>query len=174
MPLQFLPTQADAIKPEPVREGVDLVINGETYRHTGDPDMPLLWYLRDVLRLTGTKYGCDGEDCGACTVLLDGKAVRACRQPMAKLAAHAVTTVEGLAAADGTLHALQQAFIDNDAIGCGYCAPGQLMAAAALLKRKPRADDGDIDSLSNLCRCGLYPRFRVAIRQVAAARRKAT
>ena len=122
---QVLPTgQESGIVPEKMRDGIGLQVNGEHYRHTGDPQMPLLWYLRDVLRLTGTKYGSEHGENGADLVLLDGKAVSAITQPIAALAGKAVVTVEGLAAADGTLHPLQQAFIDEDAIGCGYCTPG--------------------------------------------------
>ena len=128
---QAVPATPDSgIVPEKVRDGIDVRINGEHFRHTGDPQMPLLWYLRDVLRLTGTKYG--GGN-GVDLVLLDGKAVSAVAQPMAALAGREVVTVEGLAANDGSLHPVQQAFIDEDAIGCGYCTPGWLIAAIDLL-----------------------------------------
>lgn len=160
---------ANAIKPDPIREGVELVVNGKRYRHTGDKAMPLLWYLRDVLRLTGAKYGCDEGECGFCTVLVDGKAVASCRTPVEKLADKHVTTVEGLAGEDGSLHPLQQAWIDEDAILCGYCQPGQLMAAADLIARKPEPTDADIDRIGNLCRCGSYPRVRKAIKRAAKA-----
>ena len=168
---QAVPVTADnAIVPEKVRDGIDLEINGEHYRHTGDPQMPLLWYLRDVLRLTGTKYaGMHGET-GADLVLLDGKAVSATTQPMARLAGRSVTTVEGLAANDGSLHPVQQAFIDEDAIGCGYCTPGWLIAAVDLLRRKPHPGDDDIDQLPNLCRCGCQTRVRLAIKRAAAGK----
>ncbi|HET6804865.1 MAG TPA: (2Fe-2S)-binding protein [Frateuria sp.] len=158
------------IVPEPVREGIDLIVNGERFRHTGDPLMPLLWYLRDVLRLTGTKLGdAHGED-GYDLVLVNGKAVSAIRQPMAKLAGTRVTTVEGLAHADGSLHPLQQAFIDEDAIGCGYCAPGWLIAGIDLLSRKPKPSDEDIDKLPNRCRCGIQTRVRRAIKRAAGVK----
>ena len=168
---QALPTgQENTIVPEAVRDGIDLQINGEHYRHTGDPQMPLLWYLRDVLRLTGTKYGGEHGESGADLVLLDGKAVSAITQTMAKLAGKQVVTVEGLAANDGTLHPLQQAFIDEDAIGCGYCTPGWLIAGVDLLKRKPHPGDDDIDRLPNLCRCGCQTRVRRAIKRAAAGK----
>lgn len=161
---------ASTIVPEKIRDGVDLEINGEHYRHTGDPQMPLLWYLRDVLRLTGTKYAGDHGENGADLVLLDGKAVSAITQPIEKIAKKQIITVEGLAANDGTLHPVQQAFIDEDAIGCGYCTPGWLIAAVDLLTRKPQPSDDDIDQLPNLCRCGCQTRVRRAIKRVAAGK----
>jgi isoquinoline 1-oxidoreductase alpha subunit len=168
-PVQVLPVPPDSnIVPDKVRQGIDLHINGEHYRHTGDPQMPLLWYLRDVLQLTGTKYaGVHGET-GADLVLVDGKVASATNLPMAKAAGKSITTVEGLAGADGSLHPLQQAFIDEDAIGCGYCTPGWLMAGIDLLRRKPHASDDDIDQLPNICRCGCQTRVRRAIRRVAS------
>lgn len=162
--------QESGVVPEKVRDGIDLMINGERFRHTGDPQMPLLWYLRDVLRLTGTKYGGEAGENGADLVLVDGKAVSAIMQPLARLAGKAVTTVEGLAGNDGSLHPLQQAFIDEDAIGCGYCTPGWLIAGIDLLRRKPQPDDGDIDQLPNLCRCGCQTRVRRAIKRAAAGK----
>jgi len=168
---QVLPTSPDSnIVPVKVRDGIDLLINGEHYRHTGDPQMPLLWYLRDVLQLTGTKYGDERGESGADLVLLDDKAVSAITLPVARLDGRPVTTVEGLAANDGTLHPLQQAFIDEDAIGCGYCTAGWLIAAAALLRRKKQPGDDDIDQLPNLCRCGCQTRVRRAIKRVAAGK----
>ncbi|EIM02429.1 (2Fe-2S)-binding protein [Rhodanobacter thiooxydans] len=162
--------QESGVVAEKIRDGIDLEVNGERFRHTGDPQMPLLWYLRDVLRLTGTKYGGEAGENGADLVLVDGKAVSAITQPLAKLAGKAVTTVEGLAANDGSLHPLQQAFIDEDAIGCGYCTPGWLIAGVDLLRRKPQPDDGDIDQLPNLCRCGCQTRVRRAIKRAAAGK----
>ena len=168
---QVLPiSQESGIVAEKVRDGIDLEVNGEHFRHTGDPQMPLLWYLRDVLRLTGTKYGGEAGESGADLVLIDGKAVPAITVPIARLAGKAVTTVEGLAADDGSLHPLQQAFIDEDAIGCGYCTPGWLIAGVDLLRRKPRPNDGDIDQLPNLCRCGCQSRVRRAIKRAAAGK----
>jgi isoquinoline 1-oxidoreductase alpha subunit len=154
------------------REGpIAIAINGKPYRHTGDAEMPLLWYLRDVLRLTGTKHACDGGKCGACNVLVDGKLARACELTMGRLANREVTTIEGLGA--GGLHALQQAWIDEDAVGCGYCQPGQIMAATDLLRRKPNPSHADIAQLTTLCRCGTYPSIRRAILRAAAALRDA-
>jgi isoquinoline 1-oxidoreductase alpha subunit len=161
---------ASVIVPEKVRDGISLEINGEHYRHTGDPHMPLLWYLRDVLRLTGTKYAGEHGENGADLVLLNGKAVSAIALPLVKLAGKQIVTVEGLAANDGTLHPVQQAFIDEDAIGCGYCTPGWLIAAVDLLARKPQPGDDDIDQLPNLCRCGCQTRVRRAIKRVAAGK----
>ena len=142
-----------------------LRINGKPYAFDGDADMPLLWYLRDVLRLTGTKFGCGIGACGACTVLIDGKAQRACLTPMKAAAKHEITTIEGLAGND--LHPLQQAWIEVDVAQCGYCQAGQIMAAADLLKRNPNPNDDDIGRIANLCRCGTYPRIRKAIKRAA-------
>ncbi len=146
-------------------------INGRTHEYTGSPDMPLLWYLRDVLGLTGTKFGCGMAQCGVCTVHLDGQPVRACVLPMASVAVGAkVTTIEGLSN-DGA-HPVQQAWKELNVAQCGYCQPGQIMTAAALLAAKPRPSDADIDAAmaGNLCRCGTYTRIRAAI-HLAAARR---
>ena len=156
--------------PGKTADGIDLLINGEHYLHTGDPQMPLLWYLRDILRLTGTKYGGEHGENGADLVLIDGKAASAINQAVSALAGKPVITVEGLAANDGTLHPLQQAFIDEDAIGCGYCTPGWLIAGVDLLRRKPRPDDDDIDQFPNLCRCGCQTRVRRAIKRAAAGK----
>lgn len=164
-------TAPESIKPVAPRKGIKLFVNGENFMHAGDTDMPLLWYLRDVLRLTGCKYGCDKGECGACTVLVDGERTLACQVSMHKLEGHEVTTVEGLAGANGQLHPLQQAWIAEDAILCGYCQPGWLMAAADLLKRKPSPSDADIDTLPNVCRCGSQPRIRAAIKRAAATRK---
>jgi isoquinoline 1-oxidoreductase alpha subunit len=168
---QAMPTPDSNIVPEKARDGIDVVINGESFRHTGDPAMPLLWYLRDVLRLTGTKYGGDAQaGNGADLVLVDGKPLPAIGQPMQALAGRRITTVEGLAANDGTLHPLQQAFIDEDAIGCGYCTPGWLISGVALLARTAQPSDDDIDQLPNLCRCGSHTRVRRAIKRAAAGK----
>ncbi len=160
-----------SITPQPIRKGIDVEVNGKPYRHTGDPAMPLLWYLRDVLRLTGSKVGCDDGSCGACSVLIDGKLKRACTLTMEQVGGGHVTTIEGLAGAGGGLHPVQQAWIDEDAILCGYCQPGWIMAAVDLIARKPRPSDADIDGIGNLCRCGSYPRIRRAIVRAAAAMR---
>jgi isoquinoline 1-oxidoreductase alpha subunit len=144
-----------------------LTINGKPYDHDGDPAMPLLWFLRDTLRLTGTKFGCGVGACGACTVLLDGKATRSCLLPMQNAAGHKVTTIEGLAG--DALHPVQQAWIDEDVPQCGYCQAGQIVAAVDLLTRKPKPGDDDIATIGNLCRCGTYPRIRRAILRAAEA-----
>jgi isoquinoline 1-oxidoreductase subunit alpha len=146
-------------------KAIALRINGKPYAFDGDADMPLLWYLRDVLQMTGTKFGCGIGACGACTVLIDGKAQRACLTPMKAAAKHDITTIEGLAGAE--LHPLQQAWIEVDVAQCGYCQAGQLMAAADLLRRNPNPGDDDIGKIANLCRCGTYPRIRKAIKRAA-------
>ena len=140
-------------------------LNGREVEFSGDPEMPLLWYLRDHARLTGTKFGCGVGACGACTVHLDGRATRSCVLPVSGVDGREVTTIEGLGG-DG-LHAVQQAWIEEDVPQCGYCQAGQIMAAVDLLSRVPQPTDADIASLSNLCRCGTYPRIRRAIRRAA-------
>jgi isoquinoline 1-oxidoreductase alpha subunit len=141
-----------------------------------DPNMPLLWVLRDVLNMTGTKYGCGVAACGACTVLVDGAPVRSCVKPLSSLQGKAVRTIEGLGGATGP-HPLQQAWVDHQVPQCGYCQSGMLMAAAALLEANREPSDADIDAaMTNLCRCGSYPRVRVAIKSAArqlAQRRRA-
>ena len=149
-----------------------LDINGREHALEGvDADTPLLWLLRDELRLVGAKYGCGIAQCGSCTVLLDGEPVRACVLPASAAAGHAVRTVEGLAGADGTLHPLQEAWIREDVAQCGYCQSGQIMSAVALLEANPAPTDADIDRAldGNLCRCGTYLRIRRAIHAAAAA-----
>jgi isoquinoline 1-oxidoreductase alpha subunit len=148
-----------------------LRINGKAFFHNGDVEMPLLWYLRDVLHLTGTKFGCGIGYCGACTVLVDGKAQRACVMPVKALSGHEVTTIEGLASG-AELHPLQQAWIEEDVAQCGYCQAGQIMAAADLLRTNPHPSDDDIGKIANLCRCGTYPRIRKAIKRAADAMKK--
>jgi isoquinoline 1-oxidoreductase alpha subunit len=141
-----------------------------------DPSMPLLWVLRDVLQMTGTKYGCGVAACGACTVQVDGVAVRSCVTPLSSLQGKAVRTVEGLATPTGP-HPLQQAWVEHQVPQCGYCQSGMLMAAAALLETTREPSDADIDAaMTNLCRCGSYPRVRAAIKSAArqsAPRRRA-
>jgi isoquinoline 1-oxidoreductase alpha subunit len=149
----------------------ELRVNGRAFYPATDPDMPLLWYLRDVLRLTGTKFGCGIGVCGACTVLIDGKAARACQTPVRAALEHEVTTIEGLAPAGG-LHPLQRAWIEEDVAQCGYCQAGQIMAAADLLARNPNPGDDDIAKIPNLCRCGTYPRIRRAIKRAAQLARE--
>jgi isoquinoline 1-oxidoreductase alpha subunit len=142
-----------------------------------DPRMPLLWVLRDVLQMTGTKYGCGVAACGACTVHVDGAAVRSCVTPLASVQGKPVRTIEGLGGPSGP-HALQQAWLEHQVPQCGYCQSGMLMAAAALLETNRDPSDADIDAaMTNLCRCGSYPRVRSAIRSVArelAPRRRPT
>ncbi|MEZ0314399.1 MAG: (2Fe-2S)-binding protein [Myxococcota bacterium] len=146
---------------------IQLTINGVAHELDVDPEMPLLWVLRDVLGLTGTKYGCGEALCGACTVHLDGHAVRACVTPVRRASAKAVTSIEGLSA-DGS-HPLQKAWTEMGVPQCGFCQAGQLMTAAALLAKNPQPTPTDIDrSLAgNLCRCGAYNRIRAAIQKVA-------
>ncbi|EQD31806.1 isoquinoline 1-oxidoreductase alpha subunit, partial [mine drainage metagenome] len=158
------------ITPQPKRSGIHLHVNGKPYLHAGDPDMPLLWWLHDYLQLTGTKYACGIGACGACSVLIDGEPAHACLTPMQTLQGRKVITVEGLAQADGGPSALQQAWIDEDAILCGYCQAGQLIAAHALLQRHPQPSEADLDSLPNLCRCGSYPRIRKAVQRAARSK----
>jgi len=142
-------------------------INRKVQEVEAPEDMPLLWALRDVVGLKGTKYGCGIGVCGACTVLLDGKAVRSCMTRVGAVGNQAVTTIEGLA--DTEIHSVQEAWEEIDVPQCGYCQPGQIMAATALLTQTPKPTDADIDShmSSNLCRCGTYPRIRAAIHQAA-------
>ncbi|HEX5751744.1 MAG TPA: (2Fe-2S)-binding protein [Archangium sp.] len=142
-------------------------INGVEKELDVDPEMPLLWALRDVLGLTGTKYGCGQALCGACTVHLDGQTVRACVTPIRRADGHSVTTIEGLSP-DGN-HPLQRAWVDLGVPQCGFCQSGQLMCAAALLAKKPKPTDAEIDhSLAgNLCRCGTYTRIRAAVKKAA-------
>jgi isoquinoline 1-oxidoreductase alpha subunit len=141
-------------------------VNGRSQEVDVEPDMPLLWALRDVMGLTGTKFGCGIAACGACTVHLDGQAVRSCTLPVSAVAGKRVVTIEGLSA--DSSHALQKAWVALDVPQCGYCQSGQLMAAAALLARTPKPTDKDIDAaMTNICRCGTYQRVRAAIHQAA-------
>ena len=146
---------------------MDLTINGRRLAVEAEPQMPLLWVLRDLLHLTGTKYGCGVAACGACTVRVDGRAVRSCVTPVAAVAGKSVQTIEGLGA-PGRPHPLQAAWIAEQVPQCGYCQSGMLMAAAALLEAKKRPTDADIDqAITNLCRCGTYQRVRLAIKRAA-------
>lgn len=146
---------------------MQLTINGRTVEADADPAMPLLWVLRDVLNMTGTKYGCGVAACGACTVRVEGQPVRSCVTPVSAVAGRRIVTIEGLGGA-GSPHPLQAAWIAEQVPQCGYCQSGMLMAAAALLERKPRPSDADIDeAITNLCRCGTYQRVRAAIRRAA-------
>ena len=147
-------------------------VNGEDQRVDVDPSTPLLWVIRENLAMTGTKFGCGIAQCGACTVHLDGNAIRSCVTPVSVAEGGDVTTIEGLAAtADADRHPLQQAWIDNQVPQCGYCQSGQLMSAAALLSQNPNPDDAAIDAAmsGNVCRCGMYPRIREAIKMAAAS-----
>jgi isoquinoline 1-oxidoreductase subunit alpha len=151
---------------------VTFTLNGREVAFDGDPQMPLLWYLRDHAGLTGTKFGCGVGACGACTVHLDGNAQRSCVLALNAVQGRRIDTIEGLARGD-TLHPVQQAWIEADVPQCGYCQAGQIMAAVDLLKRQADPGEDDIRALSNLCRCGTYPRIRKAIRMAAALIRNA-
>ena len=147
-----------------------LNVNGTEHAIDVDDATPLLWVLRDNLGLVGTKFGCGTSFCGACTVHLDGKPVRSCVVTASIAAGKKITTIEGLASEDGTLHPLQEAWIEHDVPQCGYCQAGQIMSALALLEQNPAPSDADIDSAmqGNLCRCGTYIRIRKAIHSAAA------
>jgi isoquinoline 1-oxidoreductase subunit alpha len=140
-----------------------LTVNGQLHTVEADPDTPLLWVLRDHIGLTGTKYGCGIAQCGACTVHMDGMAVRSCSVPISLADGKQITTIEGLAQ-NGTLHKVQKAWVDHDVPQCGYCQSGMIMAVAALLKDKPKPSDEDINrEITNICRCGTYQQVREAI-----------
>jgi isoquinoline 1-oxidoreductase subunit alpha len=148
-----------------------LKVNGQLREIEADPETPLLWVLREELRLTGTKFGCGVAACGACTVHIDGEPVRSCSMPLSAVAGADIVTIEGLAAsagaADGALHPVQAAWIDIQVPQCGYCQSGMIMTTAALLKKTPNPTDAEIDAaIGNLCRCGTYPRVRRAIRSL--------
>ncbi len=145
-------------------------LNGKTTQFDGDPDMPLLWFLRDDVRLTGTKYGCGMGLCGACTVHIDGEAARSCLTPLKAVAGKKVTTIEGLSPYGD--HPLQKSWEALNVPQCGYCQSGQIMQAAALLKKNPKPTDSEIDSgmQGNICRCGTYQRIRQAIKQAAGVK----
>ena len=147
---------------------ITLKINGESRSFEAPDDMPLLWALRDLLGMTGTKFGCGIAQCGACTVHIDGKAVRSCLLPVGAIGSRSVTTIEGVGATASGAKA-QKAWLDLEVIQCGYCQSGQIMSAAALLADTPHPDDGDIDAAmaGNICRCGTYIRIREAIKRAA-------
>ena len=151
---------------------VTLRVNGKTYQVDAEPGTPLLWVLRDSLGLIGTKYGCGIAQCGACTVHVDGRAIRSCVLPLSAVLNNDITTIEGLAA--DHQHPVQRAWMEHDVPQCGYCQAGQMMAAAALLATKPNPSDSDIDrEMTNICRCGTYRRIRMAIHRAAELSKKA-
>ncbi|MBL8552416.1 MAG: (2Fe-2S)-binding protein [Hyphomonadaceae bacterium] len=148
---------------------ISLTINGASHALDVEEDMPLLWALRDVLNLTGSKYGCGVGACGACTVLINGQAVRSCSMPVGAVGGGRIETIESLKQGD-TLSKVQQAWVETQAPQCGYCQSGQIMAATALLRAKPRPTDADIDAaMTNICRCGAYEQIRAAIHRAAEA-----
>ena len=148
---------------------VALNVNGKTHQVDADPNTPLLWVLREQVGLTGTKYGCGIAQCGACTVHVDGVAMRSCSVPLSLVEGKQVTTIEGLAQ-NGMLHKVQKAWIDHDVPQCGYCQSGMIMAVAELLKNKPKPTDADIDrEITNICRCGTFQQVREAIHAAANA-----
>jgi isoquinoline 1-oxidoreductase alpha subunit len=145
-----------------------LSVNGNHYEVDVEPETPLLWVLRDTIGLIGTKYGCGIAQCGACTVHIDGVAIRSCQIQVGSLGGKKVTTIEALAQ-NGELHPLQKAWVEHDVPQCGYCQSGMLMTAAALLMQKPKPTDADIDAaITNICRCGTYQRIRAAIHAAAS------
>jgi isoquinoline 1-oxidoreductase subunit alpha len=146
-----------------------LVVNGKTHDVDADPNTPLLWVLREQIGLTGTKYGCGIAQCGACTVHIDGAAVRSCSLPVSAAEGKQITTIEGLAK-NGTLHPVQKAWLEHDVPQCGYCQTGMIMAVAALLSEKPKPTDADIDNtITNICRCGTFQQVREAIHAATSA-----
>ena len=147
-----------------------LTVNGQAREVDAPPDMPLLWVLRDLLKLTGTKFGCGIAQCGACTVHVDGTPLRSCMLPISAVEGRAVTTIEAVGATPAG-RKVQQAWLDLEVVQCGYCQPGQIMSAAALLAGTPNPDDADIDAAmaGNICRCGTYVRIRAAIKRAAKA-----
>ncbi len=146
-------------------------VNGREHTVDSDPSKPLLWVIREELALTGTKFGCGIAQCGACTVHMDGEAIRSCVTPVSAAEGRQITTIEGLGTNEGGLHPLQQAWIDNQVPQCGYCQSGQLMSASALLASNPNPSDAEIDSAmqGNICRCGMYGRIKKAIKSVDIA-----
>jgi isoquinoline 1-oxidoreductase subunit alpha len=148
---------------------ISLSINGQSHNVDVEDDTPLLWVLRDTIGMTGTKYGCGIAQCGACTVHVDGVAVRSCSVPISLVAGNQITTIEAIAV-NGKLSAVQQAWLDNDVPQCGYCQSGMIMAVTALLKEKPKPTDADIDAaITNICRCGTYQQIRAAVHAAANA-----
>jgi isoquinoline 1-oxidoreductase alpha subunit len=154
---------------------IEITVNSELKKVDVEPDTPLLWVVREQLKLTGTKFGCGIAQCGACTVHVDGSPIRSCVTPIVAVAGKSITTIEGISSlnegsGEAKLHALQQAWIDQQVPQCGYCQSGQIMSAVALLEKTPSPTDADIDTAmrGNVCRCGMYGRIRTAIKQAAA------
>jgi len=150
---------------------INVTINGKAVALDVDPDMPILWVVREELGMNGTKFGCGIAFCGACTVHLDGQPIRSCSTPISVAEGLEITTIEGIADEDGTLSKVQQAWVDAQVPQCGYCQSGQIMTATALLRDNPNPTDEDIDTAmsGNICRCGTYPRIRAAIKAAAQA-----
>ena len=150
---------------------ITLNVNGRSQEIDADPEMPLLWALRDLLKLTGTKYGCGVAACGACTVHIDGQPIRSCQTPVSAAVGAKITTIEGLSTKGE--HAVQRAWVELDVVQCGYCQTGQIMSAAALIASNPNPSDADIDAAmdGNICRCGTYPRIRAAVKRAAEIKR---
>lgn len=148
-------------------DGISIRVNGRQHRVEVPPDMPILWVLRDVLGLTGTKFGCGMAQCGACTVYVDGQPIRSCVTPVSAAESKSITTIEGLS--PGGSHPVQRAWVEVDVPQCGYCQSGQIMSAAALLATHPNPSDAEIDSAmsGNICRCGTYGRIRAAVHRAA-------
>jgi isoquinoline 1-oxidoreductase alpha subunit len=161
----MLPDQGDMLMAD-----ITLNINGDARTVTVDAATPLLWVLRDVLNMTGTKFGCGIAQCGACTVHLDGRAIRSCQMPVSAVGSRAVTTIEAIGKTPAGAK-IQKAWLDEEVVQCGYCQSGQIMSAAALLASTPRPDDSDIDAAmaGNICRCGTYVRVRAAIKRAAGS-----
>jgi isoquinoline 1-oxidoreductase alpha subunit len=153
---------------------MNLKVNGKKYEVDVDPSTPVLWVLRDHLNLIGTKFGCGVGACGACTIHLNGRALKSCQLPVAAVGVQEITTVEGIVATTGELHPVQKAWLELDVAQCGYCQTGQIMAAVALLKTKPNPTDEEIDAAmtGNICRCGTYIRIKAAIHQAAKSSTK--
>ncbi|GFE58066.1 (2Fe-2S)-binding protein [Geobacter sp. AOG1] len=149
---------------------IPLNVNGKTYQVDVEPEVPLLWVIREQLKLTGTKFGCGEGLCGACTVHVDGEPIRSCITPVGDVRGKKIVTIEGIP----VRHPVKQAWLAEEVSQCGYCQPGQVMSAVALLKKHPKPTDGDIDSAmsGNICRCGTYPRIRIAIHRAAGAKKK--
>jgi len=154
---------------------ISLRVNGVDRSADVEPDAPLLWVIRDVLGLTGTKYGCGIAQCGACTVHLDGRPIRSCVTPVSAVGRSEIRTIESLSGGAGT-HAVQQAWVELDVVQCGYCQSGQIMSAAALIETQPNPTDADINAAmnGNLCRCGTYPRIHAAVKRAAEIKRRST